>query len=64
VEDPVCDTDSQLSCPVKLPDGQCIGGTSSGFAPDRIRVMLDDDPEQFSWVDRAGLLYYLSTRPS
>jgi 8-oxo-dGTP pyrophosphatase MutT (NUDIX family) len=39
--------------------GESVGG--GWFAVDSIRLMIESDPEQFSWVDRAGLLYYLST---
>lgn len=28
-----------------------------------VRTRLSADQEQFSWVDRAGLLFYLQTRP-
>jgi len=30
------------------------------FGLDHLRALIDRDPEQFSWVDRAGLLQYLS----
>lgn len=35
-------------------------GGADWFAVDRVRLMIDRDPEQFSWVDRAGLLQYLT----
>lgn len=28
---------------------------------EEVRARLDADPEQFSWVDRAGLLFYVQT---
>ncbi|GAB3930590.1 DNA mismatch repair protein MutT [Microlunatus endophyticus] len=36
-------------------------GGASWFRVERVRSMIDRDPEQFSWVDRAGLLQYLSS---
>lgn len=35
-------------------------GGADWFTVDRIRSMIDRDPEQLSWVDCAGLLQYLS----
>ncbi|HEY9290229.1 MAG TPA: NUDIX hydrolase [Microlunatus sp.] len=37
----------------------------AGWVPiDRISSMIARDPEQFSWVDRAGLLQYLASSAS
>lgn len=36
-------------------------GGADWFTIDRVRSMIDCDPDQFSWVDRAGLLQYLSS---
>lgn len=36
-------------------------GGASWFMVDRVRSMIDRNPEQFSWADRAGLLQYLSS---